>query len=482
MATLLAQKSWSGDSPLPFHAANALLAGAAAAAAFWLFSWPAFGLSRPQAAAAAALFGLHPVLSSCVYPVSSGRQTLLLLLLALLTASAFLRKGRRWRLASWIFFAGALFGKEQSVALPPLLLILDLLRFREGASKEPARGRIGLYAPFIGILAVYAGARWFVFRHASFPERLFSHPWVTLLQPAYAWQQAVAPRWDLVYEPVSWRDWFSAPRAVAALAAALLAGRAAVLHPARRRAMGFWAAWFGIALLPSANIMSQDVAFDERYAAVSLAGAAALCVTAAGRSRAALAGAAGLALWFGATAFHRGDAFRNDDAFTAQWVRAGPDNVLAHYSRGVALGEDGRADEAAVYYARAIALRPDWAPSYLNLGSIRLAQKRYDEAIGLLAGYAAREPGSAKASYSLGVGFLAAGRAAEAERHFRRALELDPRMASAYHNLGLICESQGRLPEAIRCYESAVSLEPGKANSLENLARLRRDARGAPPF
>src|SRR5207247_9770230 len=72
--TLLAQKTVHGDDPAPFHLANAALMGLAAVAAYGLLRRPAFGLERPPAFLAAALFGLHPIASSCVFPFTSCRE------------------------------------------------------------------------------------------------------------------------------------------------------------------------------------------------------------------------------------------------------------------------------------------------------------------------------------------------------------------------------------------------------------------------
>ena len=75
--TLLAQKSLSGDVAWPFHLFNALLMGAAALLSYAILRLPQMAVARAPALLAAALFALHPAASSCVYPISSGRETLL---------------------------------------------------------------------------------------------------------------------------------------------------------------------------------------------------------------------------------------------------------------------------------------------------------------------------------------------------------------------------------------------------------------------
>src|SRR5262249_13229965 len=61
--TLLGQKTLHGDNPAPFHLANAVLMGLAAAAAYALLRLPVFRIEPAAALAAAALFALHPLAS-----------------------------------------------------------------------------------------------------------------------------------------------------------------------------------------------------------------------------------------------------------------------------------------------------------------------------------------------------------------------------------------------------------------------------------
>src|SRR5271155_4798348 len=47
-----------------------------------------------------------------------------------------------------------------------------------------------------------------------------------------------------------------------------------------------------------------------------------------------------------------------------------PDDAILHHQHGLALDSLHRADDAAAAYRRAIALKPDFAPSYNNLGNL----------------------------------------------------------------------------------------------------------------
>jgi len=51
-------------------------------------------------------------------------------------------------------------------------------------------------------------------------------------------------------------------------------------------------------------------------------------------------------------------------------VRTAPDSAVAHSKLGVALAQQGRADEAIAELSAAVALQPTYAPAYSNLGNV----------------------------------------------------------------------------------------------------------------
>jgi protein O-GlcNAc transferase len=85
-----------------------------------------------------------------------------------------------------------------------------------------------------------------------------------------------------------------------------------------------------------------------------------------------------------------------------------------------------RADEAAKAYRRALALRPDFAEAYTNLGNVLQGQEAFGEAV----------------------------------EAYRQALLLRPDLAEAHANMGAALESLGQLREAMESYRTAVKLNP----------------------
>ena len=92
----------------------------------------------------------------------------------------------------------------------------------------------------------------------------------------------------------------------------------------------------------------------------------------------------------------------------------------------------------ALIYEETIGAHPDYAPAFINLGTIHFKARAFKQA----------------------------------EYLYRRAIEVDPGSALAFFNLGNVLEEMGSIPEAIAAYEQAVVLAPRYADPLYNLALI----------
>ena len=197
-STLLLQKSWHGDHPAYFHLGNAILIGLAALLAYSLLRLPVFRTHPDIAFFGAALFALHPIASSCVYPLASGRETLMPGLWTLLAVYAFLRSGRFWPLLSWVGFIGALFSKESAIIVPGLFVLADALKLSQGPVDRRWPEWMRRYLPAVLILLAY-----FLVRHSLFGSSQYQFG--NLSGPVYAFLYAIQtffiPTFQLVYEP-----------------------------------------------------------------------------------------------------------------------------------------------------------------------------------------------------------------------------------------------------------------------------------------
>jgi serine/threonine protein kinase/Flp pilus assembly protein TadD len=131
---------------------------------------------------------------------------------------------------------------------------------------------------------------------------------------------------------------------------------------------------------------------------------------------------------------------------------------------------------AAGFYRAAIALRPNSAPAYNNLGIALHHDKKLGEAEWALGQAIVLQPDLASAHYNLGDLLRTQGRVAEAIAAFQKVIELRPNFGTEVHNnLGTLLAGQGKLPEAIAAYQKAISLKPTNAMAYSNLGLALRD-------
>jgi tetratricopeptide (TPR) repeat protein len=136
----------------------------------------------------------------------------------------------------------------------------------------------------------------------------------------------------------------------------------------------------------------------------------------------------------------------------------------------VALQAEGRLDDAASHYQRAIALQPDYAPAYNNLGTALRAKGRLDDAIAAYKRALALRPEYGEAHYNLANALTDAGQPREAASHFQIALQTMRGSADVHNNLGIALMAEGRTSEAIAEFRTAVALDPDSPVSHRNLA------------
>jgi tetratricopeptide (TPR) repeat protein len=113
------------------------------------------------------------------------------------------------------------------------------------------------------------------------------------------------------------------------------------------------------------------------------------------------------------------------------------DEAAVWFARGIALEEDPATQtEALAAYQKVLEFQPNHAAAHINLGT--LYYNRQDFAL--------------------------------AEKHYRAALQADARYALAYFDLGNVLDETGRVQEAIKTYKMAVQLAPTYADAHYNLA------------
>ena len=479
-------------------------------------SWMVFVVGRillrddRWAAAAAAVYALHPVNAEAVNYVAA-RSSLLAALGALIAFWAFLRRreggGAWWTIAGLTAFAAALLSKESAVALLPALAVSPWLGERErggGPVGTPMARWVRPLLPYVGVCMVYLAVWWSVaatnMENRGNPA---AYPVWTLMElvgrSLWLWLWP----WPLGLDhPLTFIGRFDAVLAAVLIVTAV--GLATVVLAGRRRfpllAWGTVWALAGLAPLAPLPWITVKGLLQENRLAFSAAALAWLTAAAIrgvmtyGSTRAALGGerptavawwvrgavAVGIVAVAGAVAMDRArSAVWNDDVrLWEEAVRLTPESRSAHINLGVSHMTRNEYDRAEGEFRRVLALSPDYAHAYYALGLLEIRRERYDEAETFLTKTIALASDYSGSYHALGDVAMKRGQAQEAEAAFHRAVALNPRDAKAQAKLGLLAQRAGDFASAEAAYLAALVIDPDQMLARNNLGILyvrRRD-------
>ena len=113
-----------------------------------------------------------------------------------------------------------------------------------------------------------------------------------------------------------------------------------------------------------------------------------------------------------------------------------PAGVQDMFLEAVQAEESGKKQSAIELYEKIMDLDPNFAPAWINLGTIHFHLRQFDQA----------------------------------EAFYRRATEIDPDYVLAFFDLGNVLDEMQRLDESIAAYRRAVALAPRYADAHYNLA------------
>ena len=451
--------------------------------------WRMVGALAP-AAAAALLFGLHPL---TVEPVAwiAGRKTLLAAGLAFACMLCWLEhrrgRGRAWLFASVGLYALALMSKPIVLTLPLLLLVLDVWPLgrsgRETVIEKWPFFLLSLISAVVSAVSFARGSHVVEWPQTSVPRTLLQIAW---LVGFYLGKTVLPGRLSCVYPPPdAWS--LSNPAVLLSVVTLLLLALVVALATPRTRAPLAGALFFIIALAPTFGVLkwSRNFAYDNYtyFPALGLlmplAYGFGIVSTGSARGRrgakaalAALTLGVALAEAIGTrvTLAH----WKDSPTLWRHVVSVAPWEASAHNALGVALERGSHHEDAIREFRIALSLESGYADAYTNLGEALGKQGRFAEAIEPLARAARLQPGSPAALYALGVAALQLGRLNEAETLLRRAIALRPRYTEATDRLGSVLVVTGRTEEGIAMLRQSVALDPGNAHPHFALAMVLR--------
>ncbi len=298
-------------------------------------------------------------------------------------------------------------------------------------------------------------------------------------------QAFIYPHWDIRTGELLW--WL--PLA-AALAVTLLLGWRALTTSARWP-RGLFLAWAYccVALAPALGLIQNGFMMHslvaDRYLHLAIIGVIALLAAAwsvwrdglkpPARGRANILAVIVLGTLLLLT-FQRSRLFGQPARLLQASLELNPNSYLAEINLAIALGDDGRHQEALWHCRQADRLQSDsvlvhhnWAVELLQAGQFPEAVEKYRDTLRLI-------PDEAYAHRDLAVALFAAGRPQEATAEFETALRLDPDNAQSHYELGVVLAKTGRLPEAIQQFHEALRLRPTFAEARNNLGSALLDS------
>jgi serine/threonine-protein kinase len=154
--------------------------------------------------------------------------------------------------------------------------------------------------------------------------------------------------------------------------------------------------------------------------------------------------------------------------FLRPFCHTHPADFWANFVLGKVLREEGKPEEAAACFRKALELQPA-AASYNNLGlalydaQLKAGTWNWDEVTDCYEKALRLDPRSAAAHNNLGLATKDKGQWDAAGEHFRRAVDLDPGSAPVRCNYGILLAYSGGLDRAIEQFREALRLDPGCA-------------------
>lgn len=153
-------------------------------------------------------------------------------------------------------------------------------------------------------------------------------------------------------------------------------------------------------------------------------------------------------------------------------IKAAPDNAEAHYFRGVAYSEIGKADLAEADWREAIRLRPNMTLAQKAIAQVATRKGDYGQMISSGDQIVSAQPQSPDGYLLRGSGKLGRNDVNGAEADFQKAISLAPGSPAGYSRLGFLRLSQKSYPDAEKLFNQALDRDPNSSEALQGLVGM----------
>ncbi|MCG8433095.1 MAG: tetratricopeptide repeat protein, partial [Gammaproteobacteria bacterium] len=173
------------------------------------------------------------------------------------------------------------------------------------------------------------------------------------------------------------------------------------------------------------------------------------------------------------TRFQQGNLIAAEQA-CEEILALDPENADALHLLGIAIGQQGRNEQAVELLQKALKKKPTDIHILNNLAQTLLRLEQFSQAGELLERAVNYEPGFTEGHYNLARTYEGAGDILLAEKKYKKALELNPEFADAAANLAAIKESRKQRREAGELAQRALKIAP--MNFIANITQAKLDA------
>jgi tetratricopeptide (TPR) repeat protein len=139
--------------------------------------------------------------------------------------------------------------------------------------------------------------------------------------------------------------------------------------------------------------------------------------------------------------------------------KASPRGTQERFLAAVQAEEAGEKQRAITLYEEILELDPEYAPAYINLGTINFHLRQFDRAEELYRRATEADPGYVLAFFDLGNVLDELQRLDESICAYRGAIALAPRYADAHYNLALAFERKGKRRQSLRHWQAYLRLD-----------------------
>jgi Tfp pilus assembly protein PilF len=468
-----------GENPQGYHAVNI---GLHAVNAALVLAISRYALSPALALLAACLFAVHPLQSEAVSYVFQ-RASLLAALFALLSFWLYLKQRRAWSVAA---FALSLLAKEETMALPAMLLLHEFL-VRGRRSIRP-----GYYAAMFTLTGLAAARLFYALHQATEPTMGFRMKNAEALsylltQARVIWQYLALFVWpaglNLDHDVALSRSLISPPATLPALAC-LAAGIGVLgwLAWRGRWPASIWLLGFFILLSPSSSVVpAADVMFEHRtYFPLACLVIATAALWGRMPSRLLAGTAVAVLMTLTAASIARNRTWRDAESLWTDTLAKSPRKVRPYLNLAWVYSRTQPARSRQLL-EKAVSLEPGNADAQSLLGVIMMVQSEPGPALRQFERALALRGETAPELTNIGTARSRLGQMEAAVADFRRALTLDPCFPAARLSLMSALAAMANREEAWRIGEipQGCRYTPADAQNLENVRRQTSQS-GAP--